>query len=75
MVYICSVFFLPVLLEISEYLTKQTRNFSFRLRIGKSSLFSNINRETIWELFMIITRERGSLLLRRRNEKFYKLVS
>ena len=50
-------FFLPVLLEIIEYLTKQTRNFNFRVRIGKFSLFSNINRETIWELLSSLVNE------------------
>ena len=56
MVYICSVF-LPALLEIIEHLTKQTRNFNFRVRIGKFSLFSNINRETIWELLSSLVNE------------------
>lgn len=57
MVYIYLVFFLPVLLEISEYLTKQTRNFNFRVWIGKFSLFSNINRKTIWELLSSFVNE------------------
>lgn len=59
MVYIYSAFFyLSVLLQISEYITKQTRNFNFRIQIGKLSLFSNINRETIWEVLLSLVNER-----------------
>lgn len=59
MVYIYSAFFyLSVLLQISEYITKQTRNFNFRIQIGKLSLFSNINRETIWKVLLSLVNER-----------------
>lgn len=59
MVYIYSAFFyLSVLLQISEYITKQTRNFNFRIQMGKLSLFSNINRETIWEVLLSLVNER-----------------
>ena len=46
-----------MLLKIREYLTKQTRNFNFKVRIGISRFFSNLNSETIWELLSSFVNE------------------